>query len=398
MPTEAAGVAEQQSPGIWRPGDDPGNRRFVDLFDSRGLHLDLGGSFGPVTVAFEAWGSPNRARDNAVLIEHALTGDCHAAGTVGQGHRTPGWWDPLVGPGAAIDTDRWWVICPNVLGGCQGTTGPSSIAPDGLPWGSRFPLVTVRDQVTVEAALADALGIERWAAVLGASMGGMRALEWGVMFPERVRRMVVLACGAAATAEQIALSSIQAHAIRLDPAWRGGDYYEASDGGPSRGLGLARRLGQISYRSELELHARFRQDAQSGEDPLADGRYAVESYLDHHAAKLAGRFDANSYLVLSRAMDHHDVGRNRGGVAAALKRVRSLPTVAGVDSDRLYPPRLQQELAALLPGDPELQVIRSLHGHDAFLIEWEQVGRVLSASLDDTTAPLRTFPVGTRVS
>lgn len=395
VPAEQAPVpVGGRHPGTWRPGDDPGARRFVEVFAERGMPLDLGGSLGPVTVAYETWGSANRARDNAVLIEHALTGDSHAAGPAGPGHLAAGWWDPLIGPGAAIDTNRWWVICANVLGGCQGTTGPSSLGPGGTPWGSRFPEVTVRDQVRVEAALADALGIERWAAVVGASMGGMRSLEWAIMFPGRVRRMIAVACGAAATAEQIALGSIQAHAIRLDPAWRMGDYYGSPGGGPVEGLGVARRLGQISYRSELELHARFRRGAQPGEDPLARGRYAVEGYLDHHAAKLAGRFDANSYLVLSRAMDHHDVGRNRGGIAAALGRVRATPTVVAVDSDRLYPPRLQQELAALLPGCPEVEPIRSVHGHDAFLIEWEQVGRVLARALG--CAPASWPPPGLR--
>jgi homoserine O-acetyltransferase len=239
----------------------------------------------------------------------------------------------------------------------------------------------VRDQVAVEAALADALGIGRWAAVIGGSMGAMRALEWGVMYPERVERMVVAACGAAATAEQIALCSVQARAIRMDPRFGGGDYYGDPDGGPTAGLGLARRIGQISYRSELELHERFGHDAQVGEDPLAGGRYAVEGYLDHHAEKLVGRFDANSYLVLSRVMDHHDVGRGRGGATAALARVTATPTVIAVDSDRLYPPRLQEELAALLPGCPEVQRVHSPHGHDAFLIEWRQVGGAIERAL-----------------
>lgn len=378
----------------WSPGDDPGDRRFSNLFGAGGLALEFGGSFGPVTVAYETWGRPTADRDNAVLIEHALTGDSHASGPAGPGHVTAGWWDSLVGPGLAIDTDRWWVVCPNTLGGCQGTTGPASLAPDGVPWGSRFPTITVRDQVEVERALADSLGIERWAAVIGGSMGGMRALEWGVGYPDRVARMIVLACGAAATAEQIALCAVQAQAIRLDPAFRGGDYYGSAspagtaDGpaggpvdGPAGGLGLARRIGHISYRSELELDGRFGRQAQAGEDPSGTGRYEVESYLDHHADKLVGRFDANSYLILSRAMDHHDVGRNRGGIPAALARVTAASTVIAVDSDRLYPPRLQREMADLLPGSPELQIVHSLYGHDAFLIEAGQVGDCIEAAL-----------------
>jgi len=366
----------------WRPGDPAGRRAFVRLFDTTPLELELGGSLGPISVAYETWGTPSPSGDNAVLVLHALTGDSHAAGGTGPGHPAPGWWNPLIGPGAAIDTDRWWVMCPNILGGCQGTTGPSSDGPDGRPWGSRFPAITTRDQVAVEAALADVVGIGRWAAVIGGSMGGMRALEWAVMFPERVERMIILACGATATAEQIALCATQALAIRLDPDFRSGDYYDLPPGrGPAAGLGLARRIGHITYRSEIELHGRFGRRPQDGEDPLRDGRYAVESYLDHQAEKLVRRFDANTYLVLSRAMDHHDVGRGRGGVAAALARVRARSTVVAVDSDRLYPPRLQQDLHTLLPGQPELHVVNSPYGHDAFLVESEQVGKYIRIGL-----------------
>ena len=368
--------------GAWRPGDDPGRRKFAVLFDEAPLELELGGALGPITVAYETWGRPSAARDNAVLVLHALTGDSHASGAAGAGHPTPGWWNPLIGPDAAIDTDRWWVICPNTLGGCQGTTGPSSDGPDGKPWGSRFPAITTRDQVGVESALAGALGITRWAAVIGGSMGGMRALEWAVMFPERVERMIVLGCGAAATAEQIAMCAVQAHAIRLDPDFRGGDYYDAPPGrGPTAGLGLARRIGHITYRSEIELQGRFDRRPQDAEDPLGGGRYAVESYLDHHADKLVRRFDANSYLVLSRTMDHHDVGRGRGGVPHALARVQARSTIVTIDSDRLYPPRLQRELQSHLPGQPELHVVSSPYGHDAFLVETEQVGKYIRIGL-----------------
>jgi homoserine O-acetyltransferase len=288
-----------------------------------------------------------------------------------------------VAPGAALDAAAWWTVCPNVLGGCQGTTGPASRHPDGRPWGSRWPTLTVRDQVAVEVALADALGVDRWALVVGGSMGGMRALEWAVGAPGRVDRCAVIACGAAASAEQIALCAVQAGAIRLDPGFAGGDYYDAADGaGPGRGLGLARRLGHISYRSETELALRFGRSPQAGEDPLAGGRYAVESYLDHQALKLARRFDANSYLSLSRAMDHHDVGRDRGGIGAALGRVTARMTVAGVDSDRLYPLRLQEELVDRLPGRPALRVIGSAAGHDGFLTEADQIDKVVAGALD----------------
>jgi homoserine O-acetyltransferase len=369
--------------GAWRPGDDPGRRRFLTLYDEEPLRLELGGSLSPVEVAYETWGEPDANWSNAVLVAHALTGDSHAAGPPGPGHRHQGWWDGVIGPGKGIDTERYFVVCPNVLGGCQGTTGPASPGPDGRPFGPRFPRITIRDQVAVEAAVADALGIRRWLAVVGGSMGGMRSLEWAVGLPERVAVGIVIGCGAAATAEQIALCSMQMDAIRSDPRFSGGEYYDAPPGeGPHRGMGLARQIGHLSYRSELELETRFGRAAQEGEDPLSGGRYAVESYLHHQADKLARRFDANSYLILSEAMNHHDVGRGRGGVAAALSGIRTQLAVAGIDSDRLYPLRLQRELAALVPNHPEVTVIHSLYGHDSFLIEGEAVGAFLRDTLE----------------
>ncbi|HEX6380680.1 MAG TPA: homoserine O-acetyltransferase [Acidimicrobiia bacterium] len=379
-----ASLGPPPATGAWRPGDPPGHRQFVTLFEDEPLRLELGGTLSPVVVAYETWGELDRARSNGVLIAHALTGDSHAAGPAGPGHRFPGWWDHSIGPGKDIDTDEWFVVCPNVLGGCQGTTGPSSIAPDGSPYGSRFPAITIRDQVAVEAALADVLGIERWAAVIGGSMGGMRALEWAVGYPDRLERAIVVACGAAASAEQIGLCAVQNEAIQADPAWRGGDYYDAGPGeGPHRGMGIARRIGHLSYRSEAELATRFGRAPQPGEDAFGAGRYAVESYLDHHADKLARRFDAGSYVVLSAAMNHHDVGRGRGGLAAALARVRCRVSIAGIDSDRLYPLYLQQEMAELLPGRPDVTVVHSMYGHDSFLIESEAVGAFIRKALED---------------
>jgi homoserine O-acetyltransferase len=369
--------------GAWRPGDEPGRRRFATLFDARPHVLETGGRLAHVTVAYETWGELNQDRSNAVLVLHALTGDSHAAGPSGPGHAQVGWWDAIVGPGRAIDTDRYHVICPNVLGGCQGTTGPSSVDPGtGTPYGSRFPVVTIRDQVVVEAALAAALGIRRWSAVVGGSMGGQRALEWAVSFPEQVPRAVIVACGAQATAEEIALCSLQIRAIESDPAFRKGDYYDAPPGdGPWRGMSLARGIGQVSYRSEIEFDQRFGRGHQGDEQPLEGGRYAIESYLEYHGVKLAQRFDANTYITLSRAMNLHDVGRGRGGIEAALRRIRADVTLAGISSDRLYPLRLQQELAAHIPKASEVHVVESLDGHDGFLTESEQVAAVIRTAL-----------------
>lgn len=341
--------------------------------------VDLGevtlesGATLPVTVEYRTYGTPNTGEDgtidNAVLVLHALTGDADAAT----------WWDGLIGPGRALDTDRWFVVSSNVLGGCKGTTGPSSPAPDGKAWGSRFPAITVRDQVTVEALLATHLGIDAYALVLGGSMGGMRVLEWLLLHPSRVRAAVVVAVGAAVTADQLGTQTTQVTAIRSDPAWRGGDYYDYGGPGPVSGLGLARRIAHLTYRSELELATRF------GTALRPDGRYEVQSYLDHHAEKLLARFDAGSYVALTEAMNRHDVGRGRGGVAATLGTIEVPVLVAGVTSDRLYPLHLQQELADLIPTADGLNVIDSPYGHDGFLIEVEQVGKLVDRALTLTT-------------
>ncbi|MFG2535887.1 homoserine O-acetyltransferase [Streptomyces sp. NPDC048511] len=359
-----------------REGDPPGRRSWVELGEPLGL--ESGATLPGVRLAYETWGRLAPDGSNAVLVLHALTGDSHAAGPAGPGHPSAGWWDALIGPGRALDTDRWFVVAPNVLGGCQGSTGPSSRRPDGTHWGGDFPYLTIRDQVAAEAQLADALGIGRWAAVIGGSMGGMRALEWAVSRPERTGSLLVLAAPAASSAEQIAWGSTQIAAIRSDPGWRGGGYHDAPPGsGPHQGLGLARRIAHVTYRSEPELAARFGRRAQPGELPSLGGRYQVESYLDHHAAKLVRRFDAGSYVVLTEAMNAHDVGRGRGGVARALRRADMPALIAGIDSDRLYPPAQQAETAALLPGSDGLRIVASPYGHDGFLIETDQVGSLV---------------------
>jgi homoserine O-acetyltransferase/O-succinyltransferase len=369
--------------GAWRAGDPPGPRRFVELFRDTPLALDAGGALSHITVAYETFGELNASRSNAVLVLHALTGDSHVAGAPYPGHPLPGWWEEMIGPGLAIDTDRFCVVCPNVLGGCQGTTGPASIDPaTGRAYGSRFPKITVRDQVAVEAAVGDALGIEQWVCVIGASMGGQRALEWAATYPERVPRAVVIAANAVASADEIALCGLQIRAITADPNFRGGDYYDAPAGeGPWRGMSVARGIGWVSYRSGAEFDERFGASAQDGEDPLQGGRFAIESYLEYHGEKLSERFDANTYIVLSRVMQLHDVGRGRGGVEAALARVQAHVTLAGVSSDRLYPLQQQEELARLLPRSSGVHVIESDAGHDAFLIEVDAMGKIVESAL-----------------
>jgi homoserine O-acetyltransferase/O-succinyltransferase len=363
----------------WRDGDPVAARRFASLGP---LDLELGGRLPDVRLAYETWGQPQHddrgAVTNAVLVLHALTGDAHVAGPAGPGQPTPGWWDGMVGPGRPLDPERWFVVAANVLGGCQGSTGPSSPAPDGRPWGGRFPALTIRDQVAAEARLADQLGVGRFATVLGGSMGGMRALEWAIMHPDRVGAALVLAVGAQASADQIGTQTTQVQAIKADPVWAGGDY--AGDG-PVTGLGIARRIAHLTYRSELELDIRFDHTVQD------DGRFAVASYLDHHAEKLARRFDAGSYVVLTEAMNTHDAGRRRGGLAAALGGITRPVVVAGIGSDRLYPLRQQQEMADLIPTADGLHVVASDYGHDGFLLEAEQVGELMRHTLRRAGAP-----------
>jgi homoserine O-acetyltransferase/O-succinyltransferase len=369
------------SAAAWRPGDAPGRRRFVTL--PTPLALEAGGRLETVAIAYETWGTLDADASNAVLVLHALTGDSHATGPPEPGHPSEGWWPAIIGPGAPIDTDEFFVVCPNVLGGCQGTTGPASADPghpDGRPYGSRFPLITPRDQIAAEVGVAGALGVDRWRAVVGGSMGGMRVLEWAIEHPHRVAQAIVLAVGAAATAEQIALCSLQVRAIRADPNFAGGDYYDQPVG-PSVGMSIARGVGQVTYRSEYELAQRFGRRPQADEDPLAGGRYAVESYMTYKGEGLNARFDPNSYIVLSESMNHHDVGRNRGGVAAALAQIVAPVTVAGITSDRLYPLRLQYELAEMLPHATSVDEIDSNVGHDGFLVEHEAVGKIVRRAL-----------------
>lgn len=356
--------------GAWQPSDPPGNRQFANLGQ---MQLEGGALLPGVRLAYETWGQLNSDASNAILINHALTGDSHVCGRSGPGHLTPGWWNGVVGPGLAIDTQRWFVVCPNVLGGCQGSTGPASLAPNGRAWGSRFPLLTTRDQVAAEKLLMEQLGISRWFAVVGTSLGGHRALEWAVTYPQAMEKVVAVATGASTTAEQAAWCHMQLHVMELDPNYRSGDYYDNPPGqGPYRGLALAREIAHTTYRSPKELQERFGRDPGYQEDPLSGGRLAVQSYLDYHGLKLARRFDAGSYRVLTRSMLTHDVGRGRGGLVVALGQVQAEVLSLGVDSDRLFYPNQPQQIARLTPKG-RCVIIHSDSGHDGFLIENDAV-------------------------
>lgn len=369
--------------GGWQDGDPVGNRQFINIGT---VTTEAGAEIPHAKLAYEQFGDLNATKDNAILVFHALTGDSHLAGTAGPGHSTDGWWEEIVGPGKVLDTNRYAVIAPNVLGGCQGSTGPSSLAPDAEPWGGRFPYLTIRDQVQATAQFADQLGIDTFAAIIGGSMGGMHTLEWELMFAGRARGLAVIAAPPATTADQIGLNLVQLEAIRSDPNYRGGNYYDAPDGvGPHHGLATARRLALLNYRSDTELDYRFGRSWQSAVSPLGHGgRFAVESYLDFHGNKFTRRFDANSYITLVQAMNSHDVGRGRGGMEEALRRIETPTLILGIPSDRLFTLSGQDQIAGFTPGSldgDQATRIDSPYGHDAFLIEFEKVGAELERLL-----------------
>jgi homoserine O-acetyltransferase len=349
--------------GAWLEYHEPGDRQFLNIGS---LVLENGETLDDITIAYQSWGTLNAAKDNAILVNHAMTGWSDI----------PGWWPSMVGPGLPFDTDKYFVICPNVIGGCQGSTGPSSIAPDGKRWGSRFPSLTIRDMVGAEVAFSDALGIEKYRLAVGPSLGGMRSLEWAAQLPDRVGAICTIGSSAVATGDQIGTAAIQIRAIKSDPHFYGGDYYE-QERGPIEGMGIARRIAHLTYRTESEMDVRFGRELQ-GDDT---GRYAVESYLDHQAQKLAKRFDANTYIALTEAMNSHDIGRDRGGVAKALAAITIPVVIVSIDTDRLFPPRLQAEIAELVPAAAPLVTISSDFGHDGFLIEVESVGDAIRSAL-----------------
>jgi len=370
--------------GAWQPGDPVGPRKFLTL--PRPLALEGGGVLNEVVLAYETWGELNDEADNAILICHALTGDAHVTGGGGGTYTAEGWWSRIVGPGLAIDTDRYFVVCANVLGGCQGTTGPASIDPaTGKPYGSTFPQITNRDIVRSQVSMADELGIDRWFSIVGGSMGGMTVLEWAAMYPDRVRSIAPIATTLAASPQQIGWSAVGRLAIANDQHFNGGDYYD-QDEGPGRGLAIAREIALIHYRSDSEWDERF------GRDPLDRldrfdlwGRFQVEAYLDHHGRKFPERFDANSYLILNRTMDLHDIGRGRGSAREAFARFTGPSMTVSVSSDFLYPAHQQAELAAVLRQDGRFcshHTIESVYGHDGFLVEHDKLAPLLDEFFD----------------
>jgi homoserine O-acetyltransferase len=367
--------------------------RFLDL--PAPLRLDCGRELRGVRIAYETYGALSPARDNVILVCHALSGDAHAAGYSststgvstrdgfgaddrdGTAGKALGWWDGMIGPGKAFDTDRYHVVSTNLLGGCRGTTGPSSIDPDtGRPYGSSFPVITVADMVRAERAFLDELGLPRLAAVAGGSLGGMQAFEWAIRYPDQVDAIVAIASTHAIQPQGVAWNAIARNAIMADPAWQDGDYY-GTGRKPDAGMGVARMVGHITYLSAASLGSKFARRLQFADDiryTLTDPEFEVENYLRYQADSFVRRFDANTYLYTSRALTYFDLSRQygQGSLERALRDVRARTLLIAFSSDWLYPPAGSEEIAAALRAldkPVELHVIEAPYGHDCFLLE-----------------------------
>lgn len=341
---------------------------YAELFTESPLMMECGARLKPVTVAYETYGRLNTRADNAVLVCHALTGSAHASSYGGYG--SPGWWEGVIGPDKALDPEKYFIVCSNFLGGCYGTTGPRSIDPaTGYPFGPKFPPTTVRDMVRVQYELLQALGVKRLALVVGGSLGGMQVLEWALMVPEFIDAVCPIATSVQHSPWAIAWNEAARQAIQNDPTFANG-YYEEQ---PGPGLSLARSVAMISYRSADSYEKKF------GRMRDREG-FEVESYLKYQGAKLVDRFDANTYIGITHAMDRHDITRGRGVLKQVLTRIQARVLCVGIDSDLLYPAAEQRSIADAVPG-AEYREIVSLHGHDAFLIEREQLNDILSSFL-----------------
>ena len=329
----------------------------VEIVNGVPFILNSGAHLDEVVVQYESWGELSASKDNAILLCHALTANSQANK----------WWGGLVGEGKAIDTNKYFVVCSNVLGGCDGTTGPTE-------YKGEFPIITIRDMVRVQERLSSHLGIKSWASVIGGSMGGMQALEWAIMFPEKVRSIVPICTTLAATPWQIAFSSVGRNIVELG-------------NGLPESLSLARALAIISYRSDKLFQERFERDLVDPEDFYELwGKFQVENYLKHQGTSLSERFNPASYLILNRAMDLHDIGRNRGGVDKAAKLIKASTLVLSVDSDVLYPVRLQTKMKELISAGGAFcrhDIIESIYGHDGFLLENEQIVKSLNSFLEE---------------
>ena len=352
-----------------------------------GITLDSGARIEPVDVAYETYGDLNLSKSNAILIMHAFSGDAHAAGISDETGR-PGWWDNAIGPEKAFDTNKYFVICSNILAGCQGTTGPSSINPGtGEPWGASFPVVTIRDMVHLQKMLVDHFGIQRLLAVAGGSMGGMQALEWAASYPERVRAAIVIASTARHSAQQIAFNEVGRQAIMADPDWHGGDYYDGN--APARGLAVARMVGHITYMSDESMREKFGRKlrVKDSENEILGADFEVENYLRYRGSQFVTRFDANSYIYITKAMDYFDLSNGRGSMAKTLEKSETRFLVISFTSDWLYPSYQSQEVVRTLRKfnrDVAYCELTSNYGHDAFLVDIAEQTELIRGFLAST--------------
>ena len=357
-----------------------------------GIALDCGVHLAPVQVAYESYGELNSSRSNAILLLHAFSGDAHAAGISAETGR-PGWWENMIGPGKAFDTDKYFVLCSNILGGCMGTTGPSSLNPaTGKPFAMGFPVITIGDIVRLQKMLVDQLGIEKLLAVSGGSMGGMQALEWAVAYPECVRAVIPIASTARHSAQQIAFNEVGRQAVMFDPDWNNGDYYGSKP--PARGLAVARMVGHITYMSDDSMREKFgRRMRNQGPNSNFEVDFEVESYLRYRGSQFVDRFDANSYLYITKAMDYFDLAQGRGStLGAALDRVQSRMLVISFTSDWLYPSYQSLEVVSALRGrnkDVAYCELPSNYGHDAFLVDVAEQTDIIRGFLASTLRGIR---------
>jgi homoserine O-acetyltransferase len=351
------------------------------------ITLECGDTLKQIEIVYETSGNLNEEKTNAILVCHALTGDACAVGD----EETPGWWEGLIGPGRYIDTNKYFVVTSNVLGGCAGTTGPASINPQtGEPYGANFPVVTIRDMVELQYKLIKNLGIEKLFAVVGGSMGGMQVFEWAVMYPEMMHLVLPIATSARLSAIAIAYNDVGRQAILSDPEWKRGHYYPGK--GPVNGLSIARMLGMITYRTADLFEYRFGRRLKDEQDVTQfDSTFNIESYLRYQGQKLVDRFDANSYLYLLKAMDSHDIGRGRGGIKAALKGIQAKVLSIAISNDLLYPAEHQEEVVEMLKAmqkEVEYYFVESIYGHDGFLVEFVKIGPLVEQFIEKNYAAI----------
>ena len=356
-----------------------------EFFTFDELLLRSGKTLGPVTIAYETYGTLNSQRTNAILLAHALSGSAHAAGRHNEEDPHPGWWDLYVGPGKPFDTDKYFMVCSNVIGGCSGSTGPSSINPEtGSPFGLDFPLVTIQDMVNAQERLLRHLGIERLLSVAGGSMGGMQALKWAIMYPDMVSSVIPVACSASLSAQGIALNEVGRQAIMNDPNWNGGNYYGTR--GPDAGLSLARMIGHITYLSEKHMHEKFGRRFKAEEAPQDsfENVFMVESYLHRQGSKFVDRFDANTYLYITKAIDYFDLSKDYGSLHNAFADVKSNFLVISFTSDWLYPSSQSKEIVQALRANGKNVMYTDIEtdmGHDTFLLDYEPLKRNIASFL-----------------